>query len=133
MKLPEYRQTFYDYSGKVSDLSRQLAFAGLAVIWIFKKDGATDKLTIPGALTLPLLLLVASLACDVLQYFAGTVVWWLFYRIKEIRGFTDEQELGDHSPWLEAPIWIFFLFKFIFLIVAYACIARYLFANLTGR
>jgi hypothetical protein len=133
MKLPEYRQTFYDLSGKVSELTRQLAFAGIAIVWIFKKDAAADKLTIPGALMLPLLLLVLSLASDILQYFAGTAIWWLFYRLMEMRGFTDEEELGKHSPWLEAPIWLFFLLKFFLLIVAYFFIGRYLAVNLAAR
>jgi hypothetical protein len=133
MNLPGYRETFYFYSGKVSDLSRQLAFAGIAVIWIFKKDVATDKLTIPGALTLPLLLLVACLGFDILQYFAGSVVWRCVYRAKERAGFDEVQDLGHHSPWLEAPIWLFFLLKFLSLISAYTLIAKYLFANLAGR
>jgi len=38
MNLQDYRDDFYTYSGKASDISRQLAFAGIAIIWIFKKE-----------------------------------------------------------------------------------------------
>ena len=52
MKLQGYRADFYTYSGKASDLSRQLAFAGIALIWLFKKDDA-GRLSIPPDLVMP--------------------------------------------------------------------------------
>ena len=36
MKLSDYRETYYEFSGKASDVTRQLAFAGIAIVWIFK-------------------------------------------------------------------------------------------------
>ncbi len=38
MKLSDYRETYYEFSGKLSDVSRQLSFAGIALIWLFKLD-----------------------------------------------------------------------------------------------
>jgi hypothetical protein len=51
MKTVEgYRQDFYDFSGKASDASRQLAFAAIAVIWLFKTDTTSGQPTIPHGL-----------------------------------------------------------------------------------
>jgi hypothetical protein len=36
--VEDYRKTSYEFSGKASDASRQLAFAAIAVIWLFKTD-----------------------------------------------------------------------------------------------
>ena len=36
--LKDYRADFYTFTGKASDITRQLAFAGIALIWIFKTD-----------------------------------------------------------------------------------------------
>lgn len=35
MTLSDYLASYYELSGKASDVSRQLAFAGIAVIWVF--------------------------------------------------------------------------------------------------
>jgi hypothetical protein len=42
MKLQDYRNDFYLFSGKASDISRQLAFAAIAIIWIFKRTELQD-------------------------------------------------------------------------------------------
>jgi len=75
MKLDDYRETFYSYTGKASDISRQLAFAGIAIIWIFKKDLPGAGLTVPRELIVPGLLIVLALGFDLLQYCLGTVIW----------------------------------------------------------
>ena len=57
MKLKDARDLYYFYSGKTSDLVRQLGLAAIAVIWIFKFEvGGTPK--IPNDLGLPLALIV---------------------------------------------------------------------------
>jgi hypothetical protein len=38
MKVEEYWKISNEFSGKASDISRQLAFAAIAVIWLFKID-----------------------------------------------------------------------------------------------
>jgi len=86
MNLQDYRDDFYTYSGKASDISRQLAFAGIAIIWIFKKEVPATGLTVPRELILPGILIVLALGVDLLQYCLATVIWWLFYRKKEREG-----------------------------------------------
>jgi hypothetical protein len=38
MKLKDARELYYFYSGKTSDVIRQIGLAGIAIIWIFNKD-----------------------------------------------------------------------------------------------
>ena len=73
--VEDYRKDFYEFSGKASDITRQLAFAAIAVIWLFKTDAPTGEITIPPALILPGILIVASLAADLLQYVAASLIW----------------------------------------------------------
>jgi hypothetical protein len=52
MKVEEYWKISNEFSGKASDISRQLAFAAIAVIWLFKIDTPTGNITIPPDLIL---------------------------------------------------------------------------------
>ena len=38
MKLSEYANVYAEFSGKASDVARQLAFAGLALVWLFRES-----------------------------------------------------------------------------------------------
>lgn len=80
MKLPEALENYYYHSGKVSEIGRQVAFAGIALIWIFKVDGQNK---VPVELILPAMFILASLVLDVLQYLYATVAWGIFRRKKE--------------------------------------------------
>ena len=53
---------------RASDVARQLAFAAIAVIWLFKKDTPQGQLSIPHDLIFPGFLVLAALAADFLQY-----------------------------------------------------------------
>lgn len=81
-KIEDYREEFYVFTGKASDVNRQLALAGVAIIWIFNNpDGS--KILLCDALILPLIFLVVSLAIDLIQYVLGSVIWGIFFEIKE--------------------------------------------------
>ena len=124
MKLQGYRETFYIYSGKVSEITRQLAFAGIALIWLFKKESA-GQFSVPRELIMPGALIVAALALDLVHYIIGSVVWFVFYREQEKIGRSEEKEI-DHSAWLELPIWIPFFLKTACVLTAYAMMLQYL-------
>lgn len=124
MKLQDYRDDFYAFSGKASDLTRQLGFAGIALIWLFRKDVGGQQ-TIPKELILPGILIVGSLILDMLHYCVGSVIWRLFYRSKEKIHVPEDRELA-HSVWLERPIWFLFIAKIVCIIVAYVFILIFL-------
>lgn len=129
MNLQGYRETFYTYSGKASDLNRQLGFAGIAIVWLFKKE-PTGGLTIPHELVLPSFLIVTSLACDMLQYCLGSVIWRWFYRSKEKHGVKEDKDLS-HNVWLERPIAIMFWLKISLILLAYIFISLFLWNHIS--
>ena len=133
MKLQDYRETFYTFSGKASDLNRQLGFAGIALIWLFKKD-LNGAPTIPPQLLMPGILIVASLTLDMLHYCVASIIWRSFYRAKEKANVGENVEI-EHSECLEIPITSLFAFKIVCVVAAYIYIFVYLvnvFINHTG-
>jgi hypothetical protein len=128
MNLKDARDLYYYYSGKTSDLVRQLGLAGIAVIWLFKYD-AQGVPKVPEALALPLILIVLGLALDLLQYAVATSIWGVFQRQKE------KSSDGKKDPDFLAPKqfnWptvAFFTTKAIAIIAAYVYLLLYLAAT----
>jgi hypothetical protein len=125
MKLDDYKNDFYYFTGKLSDLSRQLAFAGLAVVWIFKYTSETNQIQIDRGLVLPAILLIASLTTDLLQYIYQSACWSIFFHYHEKRKAPNEEFLAP--SWMNYFSWIAFVLKVIFLIIAYALVLNYLY------
>ncbi len=99
MKLKDAREAYYEYSRKASEVSRSLAFAGIALIWIFKEDVAGSP-RVPAGLVLPSILLASSLAFDLLQGVVASLLWGGFHRFKE------RQIKPGEDPEFKAPRWI---------------------------
>jgi len=117
MILEDVRQAYYDFTGKTSEIVRQLGFAGIALVWIFK-TGTDGNPIIPNNLLIPAILIVISLTSDLSQYIAGSIAWGVYNRIKEKRGTSDKENF-------EAPRYInwatnaFFITKIICMAIAY--------------
>jgi len=125
MKLSGFKKDYQELSGKASDVARQLSFAGIAVIWIFKvSEGQSLKL--PPDLILPTLLLCSALACDLMQYVSGAIIWGIFHRYYEIKT-KHSQEDPDltASPYLNWPAIAFFYLKLLGVILSYIFIISY--------
>ena len=125
--VADYLKDFYELSGKASDISRQLAFAAIAVIWLFKTDTPTGQMTIPPDLIWPGILIVAALAADLLQYVAGSLIWGSYAHYLERRHIAGVER---HSNWLVLPIWGLFLIKIALVIGAYILILLFLIRKL---
>jgi hypothetical protein len=128
--LAEARESYYELTGKASDAVRQLAFAGIAVIWVFKTgDGAAVK--VPDALLLPGLLLVAALFADLLQYVIAALLWGRFARTRERRGVLpgDEVEADRAINW---PALALYYLKIVLVLSAYAAIGIYVSGLVAG-
>jgi hypothetical protein len=74
MILADLREEFYSHTGSLSTVNRQLAFAGIAVVWIFvvKKN---SEIYIPDGLFWPLVLFIFSLMLDLSQYFYSSIAY----------------------------------------------------------
>ena len=109
MKLEDFRKDYYAYSTKASELSRQLSFAGIALIWIFKIEKA-ESLALPSALLTPALLFSLSLALDLAHAAIGTAIWGAFSRLHERRGVRNDADI-EAPPYLNWPALLFFWTK----------------------
>jgi len=124
MKLNDAREFYYFHSGKTSELVRQLALAGIAVIWLFKYEviGVTK---VPADLLLPLMLIVLGLALDLLQYTVATVVWGVFHRMKERSGVSEDADFTA-PPKINWPAIALFWLKVTSIAIAYVLLLLHL-------
>lgn len=125
MKLSEYKAAFYTHSGKASDSARAAAFAGIAIIWVFKID-AKPAPQLPNELLLPTGLFALGLALDLFHYMTATIIWYLFHRYQEkkLPNPADDPELS-HSPWLAYPLTVLFGLKLMSVMAGYGFVVRY--------
>lgn len=130
MNLKDARENYYTLSGKTSDIIRQLGLGAIAIIWLFH-SGPADKLAIPAQLFLPLKLVVAGLACDLLQYATGALLW-SFYNWRKERAGVTETDVFKAPEQLNWPAIFFFYSKILLIIVAYWHIFNYLSAAITA-
>ncbi len=108
MKLSDYRETYYEFSGIASEVSRKLSFAGIALVWLFKIENFPIP-KVPNELIFPTGLLALSLSLDLMQYIAASVIWGIFqwYQEKKLSNISENPELSA-PPILKLPQFIFF-------------------------
>lgn len=129
MKLEKFREDAYEFTGLTSERVRSLAYAGIAIIWLFKND-TPQKFLIPGELFWPLLFLVITLFSDFMQYATSSLIWTVFYRRHE------KEHKGKDQVEITAPYWLtyfgnfFFVLKIASLFVSYFLIAKYLITSI---
>lgn len=126
MKLSDYKNTYYEFSGLTSGVARNLAFAGIALVWIFKTESEPTP-RIPQQLIIPTVMLALTLTFDLLQYIAGTFVWGVFqwYHERKLHNITEDPEL-DSPSWLKLPQFSFFVLKLATVLSAYLFITVYI-------
>jgi hypothetical protein len=111
------------YSGTASEIVRQLAFAGIAVIWLFRVGGEdAGGVGFSPALLWPLAGFTVTLVLDLLQYVLSAIAWWLFYMSTErqIRAKTLAADAKVDTPWLVLlPNYICFFGKLVAIAVSY--------------
>lgn len=105
MKVQDARECFYESTAKTSDIVRQLAFAGIAVVWIFHV-GDSAALLLPLPLLKALWCLCLTLSLDFFQYFSKSVVWGLYHRRKENQLDRDGIDADCAAGQFKAPLWI---------------------------
>lgn len=130
MTLSNYRDAYYEHSGKASDVARTLALSGIALIWVFAVEGA-DGYKVPKELIRPGLLIVVCLMLDFAQYVAATIIWGTFSRYHEKQGKRPDDELEAPS-WLNWPALIFFYSKLVAVALAYVLLGCFLWGELVA-
>ena len=128
MKLSVARDCYYGRSGDASSVARQIAFAGIAVIWVFNRATPERPVGLPEELVHVAFLLVLALALDLLQYVVGSAIWGIFARIHEsrLRHRIKEDPDEDASPYLNWPAIGLFWSKLFVLFWGYGELLAYL-------
>lgn len=102
MKFEDIRKTYYELSGKVSDVIRQLGLAGIALIWIFKKD-VGESPGVPKLLVVAGIFIIVGLAFDLLHYSIGTNIWLNFFHEKDAEAKEIQSREASVTPPLSVP------------------------------
>lgn len=128
-KLESYKQDYYLFSEKLSNNCRSLAFAGIAIIWIFKqKDG--DNFILPQRLWWVTVLIISSLSLDLLHYVYQTSLWGIFHRYHEKKD-PDPERMLSHSHRFNWPTLFFMWTKVACVVAAYIVLFLYLLTRFT--
>jgi hypothetical protein len=126
MKLKDAREYYNQRSTKLSEVVRQLNFAGIAVIWLLRTGEKTGGIPYNDFLLWPLGLFVASATFDLLHYAYASAAWGIFHRHKE-KELKNNQDAEFHAPaainWLSN---LFFWGKSIVTVAAYLLLVTYI-------
>jgi hypothetical protein len=125
MKLQDARDIYERRSTNLSDVVRQLNFAGIAIIWLLRTGDNT--LPYSKGLLWPLGLFAGSATFDLFHYAYATAAWGIFYRLQEKKP-ENNAETEIHVP--GAINWISFVFlwgKTGLTIAAYCFLVVYIF------
>ncbi|MCH8904814.1 MAG: hypothetical protein IIA45_12985 [Bacteroidetes bacterium] len=130
-KLESYLERYEYYTRKTSDISRNLAFAGIAIVWIFRTT-THESTSIPTPLIAPLILLVITLGLDLLQYVSGGLIWIGYWKFKQNqlsrKKITLESEITPPRL-LPAIIHLFYWTKLVSIGIAYYWLITFLYSE----
>jgi hypothetical protein len=124
LKFKEFRADYYWFSGKASDIARQLALAGIAVVWIFKVQQGVNVI-LPAELLLPALLFVATLGLDLLHYVIAALIWGAFTQWHRSQHVQEEDEVTASGA-LNYPALVLFWAKLVTVCVGYGYLLDYM-------
>lgn len=129
----DYKKDYEYFTGKASEISRSLAFAGIALIWIFRNISNDGRIEIPCLLIAPLIFLVITLSLDLLQYIVGGLIWFIYYRFIEWQ--INNNKISSNTD-IKAPlilpliIHLLYWSKLFSIIAAYILLLRFLYDQL---
>jgi hypothetical protein len=117
---------------QLSILTRQLALAAIAIVWIFSVKTKAGTVRVPHDLTRVAFVAVAAMACDVLQYAWASFAWSRTYHKAEdgtLKKRTDPKK--PFSDWNNWPSSFFFVVKVLALMVTYALLGAAIWKRLS--
>jgi len=126
VKLSDAWDNYYANTGKASEITRSLALAALALVWIFKdSDGR-----LPKVLLVPSALAMLALACDLAQYVVGATKWKQFADSKDRVAKTLDDDIGQAPGDINVVPERFYVAKFGLILAAYFVLFCYAGARL---
>lgn len=129
MKLEQYKKEAHEFQGLTSGLVRQFAFAGIALIWIFKIDKPNEHL-IPNECYWSLLFFVITLIFDFLQYFIPSIIWMRYFKHHEKLNNGNVEIDIKAKNYYSFPGYFCYYSKVIFLFIGYGMILTFILGKL---
>jgi hypothetical protein len=129
MQVQDCVKIYFSYVKQTSDIVRQMGLAGIALIWASKIEGKSNFTIEPAMISAGIFLLI-GLACDLLQHIAGTAIWAIFARLKEISSMTTDSPDFYVPTKINWPTILLFWLKIISVLTGYALIITYLIRRL---
>lgn len=129
MKTEELWKQYQSYTRDLTEHSRKLGFAGVAVCWIFR----SSDFTFPPMIYWALVFFVVYFISDVFHYLVGAVLTKRHVEKEEFRLLQETGSVDGDVPkprWLDWPAYGFFLTKAIAMIIAFIFIGCELMARL---
>lgn len=120
MKRSEVDEEDKFYTGKASDVVRQLSLLGFAMIWIFKRETPAGP-AVPLELRISAILFAAALLFDFLQYVVGAT-GWVWYNKKLYRLNTSRDAIVTPPDRLYYPAYIAFYAKVALVVLAFVAL-----------
>lgn len=130
MKLSEIRKDYEELSSLLSKYNRQLAFAGIGIVWLFRTTDKTGNTSIDSGMLMPVFCFVISFAFDLFQYLWLSLAWYIYYYWgRKCKGKAEEDEMCE-PEWPNVIAWLMYVLKVIALIAAYIYLGVYLYSKL---
>ena len=129
--LKDTADTCDKFTGTLSELSRKLCFAGIAVIWMLKNT------SVDVSLNSVLVWFVVSLFFDLLQYVYASAIWSIYFRFKEKRLLSTVKKEEDvvkeeflYPPKINWLTTVFFWLKVSICLVGQIMLVHYMYGQL---
>lgn len=127
--LKEWLQDFYDDTSKISDIVRNLGFAAIGIIWIFKNKDLTQNI-LPSSLVPALGFAISGLVIEFFQYLWRAISNYCIYRKNEIqynKGKLNDDQISDITApvFIEVITWLLFIAKIVLIAIAYIKIYQF--------
>lgn len=120
LTVQEARKAYQELSGKAGELVRQAGYAGIAMIWALKPP--TEA--VPAVLVKAGFYLFLALAADLFTYIIPAYIWAAYARYKETRVTEGSKFVAPMT--INWPYIAFALLRYVFIVVAYSMILKYL-------
>ncbi|MDI9239868.1 hypothetical protein QLQ15_13230 [Lysobacter sp. LF1] len=131
MQLSDLREYYNIVTEKASSRARELSFAGIALVWLFKSPGPAVA-SIPSDLLIPAALFVGALGLDLLHAMYASLLWGAYNRYYEKRLKEDDEFEGVH-PVANWPTIAFFWGKLACVFAGYLAIFNHMFRLFAAR
>lgn len=129
MKLADCREAYQYNSSQVSSNVRQLGFAALAAIWVFRTTSTGEAIGLPLLLWWVGGLSIGAMFFDFVQYLWNTAAWGAFHRKQEVAGTAEDTDFLA-PVWMNWPGIAFFVVKVCCTVLSYIVLIVFLFGKI---